>query len=301
MIKANILFDKTGSGSSEILEVLGINDADIDINHIWQQLRASTKKIIKIIGSTNYDIAVQLYNNGDLEDEYLSIIRYAIALDAFRNYAPLTDLAFTTQGRSFRNDEHNRVPWEWQIDKSDAAMEKSYYAIVNEIIQYIVEDEELEQSDYMLQFSGLFVPDIFEFQKYVHINDSYLLYFMLAPSMMLFEHKEILTRVGSKLEELKKNQDSYIFRLIQNSSVLFAMKDGLKKFSIQLFPQGTMKAGKSDKRSATGYDIESTVNYYDSELKSLLLLIENEIKKSKGIVVERRKINFDSTDGFVTM
>ena len=300
-MKIEILFDKENPDSSEVLEVLGINDADININHIWQQLRTATKKIIKIIGQNNYDKALELYNDEEFDDEYLSIVRYAIALDAFRHYAPLTDLAFTSQGRSFRNDEHNRVPWEWQIDKSDAAMEKSYYAIVNEIIEYIIDDEDMEQSDYMVQFSGLFVPNIDEFQKYVHINDSYLLYFKLAPSIKLFEQKEILTRVGDKFTEFKESKNSYIYGLIQNSCVHFAMKDGLKKLSVQLFPQGAMKTDKPHKKAATGYDIESTVNYYDTELRSLLLSIENEVKKSKGLLVERRPINFDATDGFVTM
>ncbi|KFF26864.1 DUF6712 family protein [Chryseobacterium vrystaatense] len=300
-MKIKLLFNKENPDSSEVLDVLGINDADIDINHIWQKLRTATKKIIKLIGTDNYNKALELYDAEEFDDEYISIVRYAVALDAFRHYAPLTDLAFTSQGRSFRNDDHNRVPWEWQIDKSDAALEKSYYSIVNEIFDYIISDGDLQQSEYMVQFSGLFVPNIEEFQKYVHINDSYLLYYKLAPSMRLFEQKEILTRTGNKFSEFKGNKDSYIYGLIQNSCVHFAMKDGLKKLSVQLFPEGAMKAEKKNKKAATGYDIESTVNYYETELKSLLLSLENEVKKAKGIVVERRRINFDENDGYVSM
>lgn len=295
-----ILFDKNRDDSSEILDLIGFNDADINITHIWQQIRTSSRKIRNIIGEINYDQAYMRYSVDDLDDEFCSMVRYAIALDAFRNHAPLTDLAFTSQGRSFRNDEHNRVPWEWQIDKSDASLEKAYYDSVNELISYIIEND-MEQSEYMQQFTGLFVFSLDEFQKYVHINDSYLLYYKLGPSMMLFEKREIIGRVGDKFIDFKENKSSYVYTLIQNCCVYFAMADGLKKLSVQLFPEGAMKGEKKSKKAANGYDIESSVLYYKNELEKLLLDLENEMKKHNSLPVLRRPKKFDDDDGFVTL
>ncbi|MEI7486279.1 MAG: DUF6712 family protein [Chryseobacterium sp.] len=295
-----ILFKKEISNSSEILDVLGINDADININHIWQHIRAASRKLMKIIGKDNYNIAFDKYEADDIDDEFCSLVRYAVALDAFRNYAPLTDLAFTSQGRSFRNDNHNKVPWEWQIDKSDEALEKSYYDVVNELITFIV-DSDMQESDFMQQFTGLFVPSLDEFQKYVNINDSYLLYYKLGPSLKLFEQREIINRTGAMFTEFKQNKTSYIYTLIQNCCVYYAMKDGIKKLSVQLFPEGAMRSEKKTKKSASGYDIEASVLYYNNELESLLLDLENEVKKLTLQPVTRRGNKFAENDGFVTL
>ncbi|MBO6184204.1 MAG: hypothetical protein J6O88_05840 [Chryseobacterium sp.] len=295
-----ILFNKNITDSSEILEVLGINDADININHIWQHLRTASRKVKKIIGEDNYELAFNKYEEDNSDDDFCSMVRYAIALDAFRNYAPLTDLAFTSQGRAFRNDEHNKIPWEWQIEKSDEAMEKSYYDIVNEIIIHIIENE-MNQSDFMQEFTGLFVFSLDEFQKFVNINDSYLLYYKLGPSLKLFEQREIINRTGARFTEFKQNKTSYIYTLIQNCCVYFAMADGIKKLSLQLFPEGAMKGEKKTKKVATGYDIEASVLYYKNELNSLLLDLENEVKKLTLKPITVRSNKFDENDGFVTL
>lgn len=295
-----ILFDKEDTDSSEILNLVGFNDADIKIVHIWQHIRAASRKIMKIIGTVNYDLAYEKYDSEESDDEFCSMVRYAIAIDAFRNYSPLTDLAFTSQGRAFRNDEHNRVPWEWQVDKSDDALEKNYYDVVNELITFIIENE-MEQSDFMQQFTGLFVFSLDEFQKYVNINDSYLLYFKLGPSLKLFEQREIINRTGARFAEFKENKTSYIYTLIQNCCVYFAMADGIKKLSVQLFPEGAMKGEKKNKKAATGYDIEASVLYYNNQLNSLLLDLENEVKKLTLRPISVRSNKFDENDGFVTL
>jgi hypothetical protein len=295
-----ILFDKEREDASEILDLIGFVDADIKISHLLQNIRTASRKIRKIIGEVNYDLVVEKYEAEDYVDEFSTMVRYAIAMDTFRHHAPLTDLAFTSQGRSFRNDDHNRVPWEWQIEKSDESLEKAYYDAVNEIIIFIIENN-MEQSEYMQQFTGLFVSSLDEFQKYVNINDSYLLYLKLGPSMKLFEQREIISRVGSKFTELKENKTSYIFTLIQNCAVYFAMADGVKKLSVQLFPEGAMKGEKKNKKSATGYDIEASALFYKTELERLLLDLESEVKKLNAIPVQPRPLKFEENDGFVTL
>lgn len=297
-----ILFNKDAGDSFEILEVLGITDADFRIAQLWQYLRSASRSILKIIGEDNYTVAVTDYKGGK-SSEFCDLVRYAVALDAFRHFAPLSDVSFTTQGRAFRRDDHMVGAFEWQIDKSDAAMERSYYKAVDEIIAYIQEDDAMQPSEYMQRFAGLYVPSLDEFQKYIHLNDSHLLYFKLAPSLRLCEQTEIMNRLGTKFLEYKKKElkSSYIHTLIQQSCIYFAMKDGIRKLSVQLFPEGLMKiASNTRQKAADGYDIEVAVDFYDKELDKLLLQLENEVKKLDPLSVRRRMINFDDDDSFVT-
>lgn len=295
-----ILFDKEVDDSSELLELSGLNDADIKISHLWPYLRSATRELVNIIGNDNYDKAVDLYEADSKDDEFLELVRYPLVLDAFRKFSPLTDIKFTENGRQFRADDHHKAPWEWQINKSDGEMEKAYYASVDELISFITESDEYESSEYMLQFTGLYVPNLRTFQDFVHINNSHLLYFKLAPAMRYFEETEIINRVGNKFDEYKEQNNSRIKKLIQNACVHYAMSDGINKLSNQLFPEGLMKSEKTGRKATTGYDVESTSLHYDRIKDSALLSLEQEIRKTKTVYVPRRLLNFDENEGFVS-
>lgn len=334
-----ILFTKENIGTGELQEVLGFTDADIKVAKLWPYLRTASREIYEVIGKKNYTICENVFSEIDnpatdipedesLEDdnpveqlpdegtevpeaiptteekqELFELVRYAIALNAFRKYQPLNDVSYTDDGRLFRRDEHQVAAFEWQIDKSDDAMERSYYEAVDELITFILDSEALEPSDYMTAFSGLYVPNLRTFQKFVNINNSHLLYFKLAPSIRLCEQREIINRLGDKFAEYKlpEQKDSYITNLIQNCCVYFAMADGIQKFSAQLFPEGLMKSEKTNKKTASGYDKESTTLFYRKELESLLKNLEIEIKKLNPVYSTKPQINFCDKDGFVTL
>lgn len=302
-----ILFNKDNTESGEILDVLGFTDADINLAKVWPYLRSASREIQTIIGEENYTICETVNEDIETADdenaELYDLVRYAVALDAFRKYAPLNDLSFTNDGRLFRRDEHQVAAFQWQIDNSNDAMERRYYESVDEIINFIMDSEDLEPSDYMTQFSGLYVPNLKAFQKYVNINDSHLLYFKLAPSLRLCEQREIINRMGDNFPIYKAvaMRDSYIHGLVQNICVYFAMADGIQKFSVQLFPEGLMKSEKPNKKAGTGYDKESMTLFYRSELASLLKMLEIEMKKLEPVYTSKPQINFGLDDGFVTI
>lgn len=312
----DILFKRETVGTGEIQEVIGFTDADIKSSKIWPYLRTATREIIDIIGKKNYKVCEDLFNQKDFSvyqdednpleqdeaEELYDLVRYAVAINAFRKYQPLNDVSYTDDGRLFRRDEHEVAAFEWQIDRSNEAMETSYYEGVNSLITFILDSEVLEPSDYMTEFSGLYVPGIKTFQKFVDINNSHLLYYKLAPSLRLCEQREIINRLGDKFAEYKKpaNSNSYITNLIQNCCVYFAMADGIQKFSVQLFPEGLMKADKSRKKTGSGYDKESTTLFYRKELESLLKNLEIEIKKLKPAYTSKPMINFSADDGYVS-
>lgn len=297
-----ILFNKNELQGGEILDILGFTDADIPINRIWPYLRSATREIFNVIGETNYTLLEGEFENDSETKELYDLVRYAVALDAFRKYAPLNDIQFTNEGRLFRRDEHQAAAFQWQIDNSNDALERSYYAAIDEIITFVMDSEDLEPSDYMTQFTGLYVPDLKTFQRFVSINDSHLLYFKLAPSLRLCEQREIINRMGAKFMDYKakEHKDSYITNLVQNCCVYFAMADGIQKFSVQLFPEGLMKKEPVNKKSASGYDKESTALFYRNELAALLKTLEVEMKKLEPVFVSKPKINFSADDGFVS-
>lgn len=298
------LFNIQLEEASELHDVLGFVDADFSMKQILPYLRSATKDIIDIIGKTLYQKAVGLYTD-DNNNEFAELLRYAIGLNAFRQYAPLSDVSYTTSGRLFRTDENTKSAFEWMIDKSDDAMERSYYASVNEIIRYIFDELPSDAVSITKKFKldELFVYSLSVFQEYVNINDFYLLYFKLIPSLKQAEKRLVLSRVRDKYDFYKDNEDHPVNSVIKNVCVYFAMKDGLKKESVQLFPKGVIKeiSGSKKHTSASLMDIESAVLYYDDELKVLLKELENAVAKDTAKSISGPVINFGSDDQFVTL
>ena len=321
-----LLFNK--NNNAEIHDILGFSDADIDISKLWPYLKTATREIVKIIGKDNYSKALDFYKdetseeneddeivdesedndeaeeiaNPDVE-ELLSLIQYAVALDAMRKFAPLIDVSITNDGRLFRRDDHHGAATNYMIESSNAAMERRYYEAVDELLAFILEEDGLEQSDYMVSFSGLYVPNLDEFQKFVHINNSHLLYLKLAPSLRLCEQRELMNRMGDKYLDLKGLKDNHITSLAQNICVYYAMADGIQKLSVQLFPEGLGKSNidHGNRKNGSGYDKEATSKFYEDKLSSLYKSLETAIKKLNANYTPRATINFDKGDGFVTI
>ena len=298
-----LLFNTDVSHAKELHDVLGFIDADFSMVQLLPYLTKSTREIYNLVGETNYDKAVVKFTAGDNDDTFLQLCRYSIALGAFRQFAPLQDLSFTTSGRVFRADDHLKAAFEWMIDKSDDSMERSYYSSIDEILTFIVETTDYETSPRVQNVKELFVNSLQVFQNFVNINDSHLLFFKLAPSLRLAENQLIKSRVGSKFVEYKESLNTPINSLIKNICVYFAMIDGLQKNSVQLFPRGALKEVPNNTKyaSASRIDIESSTLYYRDQLNHLLRDLELQIKKENTIVSTKTLLNFTADDGFVSM
>lgn len=300
----NYLFNITLEEASELHEVLGFVDSDFSMKQILPYLKSATKDIIEIVGQNLYDKAVDFYEN-DQDDDFAGLLRYAIALNAFRQFAPLSDVSYTTSGRLFRTDENTKSAFEWMIDKSDDAMERSYYSAVNEILRHIFDEfpDDAVAITKKYKLDELFVYSLSVFQEFVNINDFYLLYFKLIPSLRLAQKRLIASRTGQKYDFYKQNEDHPVNTIIKNICVYFAMKDGLKKESVQLFPRGVVKETSGSKKhsAAALMDIEASVLYYDDEIKTLLDELEKAVAKDNNKPVSGPVINFGPEDQFVTL
>lgn len=295
------LFNINLPEASELQEVLGMVDADFSLEQMFPYIRHATKDLIKLIGEPNYAMAVLSYKNDDVMDEFLMLCRYAVALGAFREYAPLADISYTTQGRAFRSDENMKTAFEWQIDKSDDAMERSYYAALNQIIEFISGSSVYLAPPQIQELKDLCVSGIDVFQQYVDISDSHLLFFKLIPSLKLAERQLIKPRTGAKFPDYRADKDSLIYSLICNICVYFAMADGIQKHSIQLFPETVRSRNVSSSRNVSRFEVDAATLFYKDEMNKLLSQLETAVAKDKLIIRTTRNINFDENDGFVTM
>lgn len=272
-----LLFQTTGTGgNTEIKTLLGALDADIKIQNLIPDLITSTNDVIDLIGIEVYNKAVEAYAAGETADEdklFVYSVRYPIAVNAYRLFAPSNDIAHTNNGRKMKQDDSEKLPFQWMIDADNAAMEKRYYRALDDLIKFLdrskVEDELTTtlytiwtNSDAFIATQKLFIRTVSEFDDCFPIQ-SRLLLIKLAPGISKCEQYEIRPRLGvdkfnALKTALKSNTaitdatDLTLIRLIREASAAYSLAWAMPRLSVQLYPEGVLQHVTSEKATTKG-------------------------------------------------
>jgi hypothetical protein len=278
-----VLFNKTendkgitSEGNKELKSLLGFIDADLSLKNLLPDIITATNDVIDLVGQEVYKKAIEAYNNGDFDEtdkDFIFAIRYPIAVNAYRLYSPSNDVAHTNNGRKMRQDEGEKLPFQWMLDNDNAALEKRYYRALDDLIKFLdrskVETELTTtlysiwtNSDAFKATHDLFIRTVKEFDDVFPIN-SRLLLIKLAPGISDCEQYEIRPRVSvEKLNTLKSAlksntaiadaTDKELIRLIRKASVAYSFAWAMPRLSVQLYPEGVLQHVTSDMASTRG-------------------------------------------------
>lgn len=273
----DLLFQTTGTaGNSELKDLLGFIDADLKLKNLMPDIITATNDIIDLIGLEVYKKAVEAYNDGDTAEEdkpLLFSVRYPIAINAYRLYSPSNDVAHTNNGRKMRQDDGEKIPFQWMLDSDNAALEKRYYRALDDLIKFLdrskVEDE-LTTTLYTIWTNSeafkatqkLFIRTVSEFDDCFPIQ-SRLLLIKLAPGISKCEQYEIRPRVSVEKfntlkSALKSNTpitdatDLELIRLIREASAAYSLAWAMPRLSVQLYPEGVLQHVSSEKAQTQG-------------------------------------------------
>lgn len=272
-----LLFTTTGTtGNTELKELLGFIDANLNLKNILSDIITSTNDVIDLVGKEVYNKAVAAYNDGNIADEdtmFVYSVRYPIAINAYRLFAQSNDIAHTNNGRKMRQDENQKQAFEWMIDRDNAALEKRYYRALDDLIKYLdnskLETETAEtlytlwtKSEAFKATHELFIRTTSDFDEYFPLK-SRLLLIKLAPGISDCERYEIRPRIGLEKtnalkQALKENTpptdatDLALIRLIQKASVAYSFAWAMPRLSVQLYPEGVLQHVTSDRATTKG-------------------------------------------------
>jgi hypothetical protein len=301
-----VLFQTTGTaGNTELKELMGFLYADISLKNLLPDIITATNDVIDLIGLEVYNKAVALYNNGDTAEDdksFIYAVRYPIAVNAYRLFAPSNDVEHTTNGRKMSLDDGQKQPFQWMLDADNAAHEKRYYRALDDLIKFLdrskTEAETAETlytiwtgSDAFKATQKLFIRTVNEFDDHFPIN-SRLLLIKLAPGISKCEQYEILPRVGKeKISTLKsaliagtpitEAADLELIRLIREASVAYSMAWAMPHLSVQLYPEGVLQHVTSDKATTRGAkptlksETEAAREAFMEDAKRAFIQIEN--------------------------
>lgn len=272
-----VLFNTTTTaGNTELKELLGFIDADLKLKNLLPDINTATNDVIDLIGLEVYEKVVAVYKQetkNDAEKAFIYAVRYPIAVNAYRLYSPTNDVSHTNNGRKMRQDEGEKLPWEWMLDRDNAALEKRYYRALDDLIKFLDRSKVAEEtastlytiwttSDAFKATHDLFIRTVADFDKVFPLN-SRLLLIKLAPGISDCEQYEIRPRVGTeKMNALKQAlqentsitdaSDLELIRLIRKASVAYSFMWAMPRLSVQLYPEGVLQHVTSDRATTRG-------------------------------------------------
>jgi hypothetical protein len=309
-----VLFQTTGTaGNTELKGLLGFIDADLKLQNLMPDITTATNDVIDLIGIEVYNKAVEAYNEGAIAEEdklFVYSVRYPIAVNAYRLYSPSNDVAHTNNGRKMRQDEGEKLPFQWMLDSDNAALEKRYYRALDDLIKFLDRSEvenETEETIYTIWTASnafkatqkLFIRTVSEFDDHFPIN-SRLLLIKLAPGISKCEQYEIRPRVSDeKFSALKSAlisntpitdaTDLELIRLIREASVAYSLSWAIPRLSVQLYPEGVLQyvspaiSTTQGKTPSLKYETEAARQAFMQDAQRAFIEIEKLLEPSLAV------------------
>lgn len=270
----NIIFNKTNNGSTELKSLLPYFDAQFKYDSLLSDIEQHTPYLINFIGKEAYNIAYYHYNdtnppgdyptfNTDQEailTEMVKNIQMYIITMASLTYMQSGDLEHTTAGRKQNKTDNQATPWEWQINRDDAAHMKRAYRALDRVFVLLDElnHESWTSSSAFAKAKNVFISSTEQLDDIYPIGDSGYLYHKLLPFMERHELEKIYPIIGeTKYNELKTalkgtediaQADQLLISYIRNAVAFLTIADGYELFNAEMFPDKITYSDKLQER-----------------------------------------------------
>ena len=300
----DLLFGKTGQNfSHELKDALGFIDIDLPERKIKPDIRTATRELINVIGNTTYVAIVTQYNLADDDvtknKTLVSFAQTAVAASAYALFAPINDLAHTSNGRRMRSSDDEKTPFEWMVANSDDELQKRAFRAIDDLIKYMDESfTTWKASAEYIQSYKLFIRTTAEFNQF-YIIDSRLLLLKLNPGINNCEQREIIVRIGKTLFDTLKAKrngtnavemtadEKLLFGHIQEACAYYALSWAIPRLQINLMPEGNIQKIRSERSTIKGRIVPAGM-----EVSQTSMLFKNDAELSfREIESLMKKIN----------
>ena len=276
-----MLFNNNNNGQQELKGILGYLYASNDFTNIKTEIILAEEDITKLIGQEVYDIANAHYwsNNYNKEytvdqtqltvddtlhqllDQLVHKIQQPVALNAYLDYAPNSDLIHDNNGRRIAFEEHTQVAREWQIDRSEQSILSKTHRSTDRLIEFLDNnptDTGWEDTPAYKQARKLFIRNAATFNQHFPINTSRRLLLVLAPFMRTIEKRHIKPALTAELyttikTELLENDTTTHKEIIEEyiipTIVPLTMAMAAKRLPVKILPQGIIQNYTSDRQT----------------------------------------------------
>ena len=225
--------------------------------------------------------------------ELFELTRYAIALDAYANFAPNGDIAHTSNGRKMRTDGNEKQPFEWMLDRDNEQMERKFYKALDELIEYIELDPLWRGSSSFVKMHSSWANSTSVFKTF-YPDGNRMLMLRLAPGLLKTQNNEVASRIpliarlisttlNNGLPVLPEHEP--LLALCQEAIIYGGLVWGLKRLRVALYPEGILQKFRGDRSQGNAraipidLAIQATAQAFQGDLDTALLKIDAEYKR----------------------
>lgn len=300
-----MIFNKNTNGASELRLSTGSYYKSNEFDKIQIQVELSTDDLIALIGQDIYDLADGHYNGAEYQiedpsdsqkllDKLVNYMQAPIAFLATLWHYQGNDLSHEDSGRKVKIDaEHEKIAWDWQYDRDDAAALRNYQRSLDRLIKFLngAGFTEWDDSDAKKNTLNLFINTTEHFNQLFQIDSSPTFFLRLAPIMREVERKHIKPILGAeKFDAMKAvissageydEADQELYEYICDPIPLITMSMAVKRFSVTVIPEGVVQQFFSE-RQQTKASLPAPIDLVNDVSKSLRkdgLYVLNELKK----------------------
>lgn len=267
-----ILFNKSANGAQELKELTGSYYANNAFDKIKTELLLETEKVIDLIGEAIYTRAeTHYYSNRyqsrdqgnpqtDLEklnDDLVQHIQLPIALSASIKFYQSNLVSHEDAGRKVKLDEtKEKMAWEWMIDRDDDAHTRKAFATQDRLIRFLDKKEMLEWKDSPQKTATreLFINTTEAFNDVYPIDNSPRFFYGSLPFNKEVQRNIIKKALGEQYADLLlyfqqpveiDETKERLLALVKAAIPVHVMILAIKRFSVQVLPEGVVQQFKS--------------------------------------------------------
>lgn len=295
------------TSSLELRNLTGSFYANNDFTKVKTDIELETEDIVRLIGQPVYDRAINAYqpstdgeapgkpkaDASDIDKELIQRIQLPIALNAAYRYYQSNLVSHDDTGRKAKLDkDHESMAWEWMLDRDDAAHLRKAQRSTDRLIDWLdaKDIDEWKDSAQKKATRALFVPNTEIFNQQFPIDNSSRFYYIVSPFIRdvqlthirkaLADDYEPLLSAFQEGSALTKRQE-ILLHLVQSAMPLLTMAMAVKRYTVQIMPEGVVQGYKSFMQGLNANNIATmpAIQYYSLHLEREAQTALDEIRK----------------------
>ncbi|OYD44329.1 hypothetical protein CHU00_17625 [Sphingobacterium cellulitidis] len=250
--------------SEELRKLTSSWYASNDFERIEQDIELETEELAKIVGDAIIEQAEAIAEKEAPSEEELSLlkrIQLPIALMSTFRYYQSNIVSHDQSTRKIKiDDENEKLPWEWMLDRDDAAHLSKAQRAVDRLIAYLDKSNNSiwNDSDQKKAARKLFVNNTEAFGEYYPIDNSARFYYLALPLLKEVQTDKIRKALGPEykllLEALQNSTglselQQELLELTRRAQVLATIALAVRRLNTKVLPDGIVKAMKSERQT----------------------------------------------------
>lgn len=271
--------------------------ASNDFDRIIQHIEIETEELAKVVGDGIMEQALDIADKPTAsasELKLLKMIQLPVALMATFRFYQLNLVSHDQSTRKIKIDDQNeKLPWEWMLDRDDAAHLSSAQRAVDRLIGFLDKsgNDEWEKSTQKIASKKLFINNTATFGEYYPIDNSARFYYLALPLLQEVQTTDLRKALASDYKPLleafqKGNLNQYQMELLeitQRAQVLATIALAVRRLNTQVLPAGIVKTMISERHTANASrpaDKEE-LSYFSKRIEMDAFACIDEIKRKR--------------------